>query len=334
MSEPESRMLTMRQAILEGIREVMRMDQDVVVLGQDIGAFEGPLKSTEGLLEEFGATRIVETPICEASMTSLAVGAALGGMKVIVEIMFTDLLPVATTALVQVAGAMRYMTDGLGSVPIVVRARGGDGPYRAHPQNYEALFLHAPGMTVVVPSNPADGKGLIKSAIRSSEPVLFVENIFLYNAPKAFVPEGDHAVALGQAAVARAGDDATVVTYGRGVRTAISAANVLARRGIHIEVIDLRTLSPLDEETVMRSVRSTGRLLTVHEAWLAGGVGAEIVARVSAAAMEDLKAPPRRIGAPPVNVPWAEPLRDQMVPSVAQIESEVMQLMGAKVTAP
>jgi pyruvate/2-oxoglutarate/acetoin dehydrogenase E1 component len=318
--------LTLREAVLEGIREEMRRDSNVIVIGQDLRAFEGPLKSTEGLWEEFGDQRIIETPICESSATSMGVGAAVMGMRPIVEIMFSDLLPVAATPLIQLAANLRFMTAGVGRVPMVIRTRGGDGPYRAHPQNYEALFTHSPGMTVVVPSNARDGKGLMQSAIRSDDPVLFIENIFLYNAYRQ--PVGDaELVPLGKAAVARPGRDVTVVTYGRGVRTSQTAAERLAADGIEVEVLDLRTVAPLDDEAIMESVGRTGRLVVVHEAWKTGGIGAEILSRVAQHGSERLQAPPLLVGAPDVPVPWAEPLRDSMLPTPTGIADAVRGLV-------
>jgi pyruvate/2-oxoglutarate/acetoin dehydrogenase E1 component len=321
------RPLTLREAILEGIREEMRVDPGVVVIGQDVRAFEGPLKSTEGLWAEFGSDRVIQTPICESSMTSLGVGAALGGLRPIIEIMFTDLLPVAAPALIQLAGSYRYLTGGAVGVPMVIRARGGDGPYRAHPQNYEALFAHASGLTIVMPSSPADGKGLIKSAIRSNDPVLFIENIFLYNAPRDAIPPGDHLVPLGRARTVREGRDITLVTYGRGVRTAAIAARRLAAMEIELEILDLRTVAPYDEKAVFASVERTGRLMVVHEAWTRGGLGAEIVARALEGLGRPLLRPPVRIGAPPVPIPWAEPLRDAMLPSADAVVAQAVALM-------
>jgi pyruvate/2-oxoglutarate/acetoin dehydrogenase E1 component len=326
-SSPGLPRLTMREAILKAIEQEMARDDRVVVIGQDIGTFGGPLKSTEGLLDAFGGARLLEMPIAEGSMTTVATGAALFGMRPIVEIMFSDLLPAATTALVQVAGAFRWMSDSAATVPIVIRTRGGDGPYRAHPQNYEAIFMHAPGVTVVTPSNCQDAWGLMRSAIRSDSPVLFIENIHLYNGQRQPLDTNAPLVPLGEAHVVREGADATVIAYGRAVRTALTAARGLAQQGIEIEVIDLRTLSPLDDETILSSVRKTGRVVTVHEAWTDGGLGAELVARVCERGMPDLRSSPVRLGAPPVSIPWAEPLRDATIPDVAGISRAVLQVV-------
>jgi pyruvate dehydrogenase E1 component beta subunit len=326
-SAPAAVSLTLREAILAGIREEMRRDSSVVVIGQDLRAFEGPLKSTEGLWSEFGDERVIETPICETSATSMAVGAAINGLRPIVEIMFTDLLPIAATPLIQLAANLRYLTGNATGVPLVVRARGGDGPYRAHPQNYEALFAHSPGMTVVVPSNARDGKGLIKSAIRSEDPVLFVENIFLYNAYRQPIEDDDELVPLGKAAITRAGADATIVTYGRGVRTSLSAAKRLAREGIEVEIVDLRTVAPFDEDAINASLERTGRLVVVHEAWQTGGIGAEVLSRVARRGPR-LRATPRLVAAPDVPIPWAEPLRDAMLPTAEGIARAVREAVA------
>lgn len=318
--------LSLREAILEGIAEEMRADPDVLVVGQDVRAFGGPLTCTEGLWPEFGDDRMIETPVCESSATSMAIGAALMGLRPIVDIMFTDLLPVAATPLIQLAANLRYLTADAATAPMVIRTRGGDGPYRAHPQNYEALFGHSPGMTVVVPSNPRDGKGLIKAAIRSDDPVLFIENIFLYNAYRQPVGGADDVVELGRAAIARGGRDLTIVTYGRAVRTSLNAAVELAREDIEAEIVDLRTVVPLDEEAILASVRRTGRLLVVHEAWRRGGIGAEVLARVAARGTA-LHEPPVLLGAPDVPVPWAEPLRDALLPTASSIAAAARALV-------
>lgn len=314
----DSPRLTLREAILAGIREEMRTDDAVIVIGQDIRAFEGPLKSTEGLWREFGDDRVIETGISESSVTSLGVGAAVTGQRPIIEVMFSDLLPVVATPLIQLAANLRYMTDDAGSAPMVIRTRGGDGPYRAHPQNYEALFAHSPGLTIAVPSNPIDGYGLIRSSIRSDDPVLFIENIYLYNAFRQPVPVGDARVPLGSAAVVRDGADVSIITYGRGVRTSTVAAGRLAGEGIDAEVIDLRTVAPLDDETIQESVERTGRVLVVHEAWRTGGIGAEVISRVARSGAA-LRSPPELIAAPDVPIPWAEPMRDAMLPTVDEI---------------
>jgi pyruvate dehydrogenase E1 component beta subunit len=329
IEESNSKSLTLRKAVLEGIREEMLADPAVLMVGQDLGKFEGPLKSAEGLFAEFGPSRIIETAICESSMTSLAVGMALTGMRPIVEIMFSDLLPIATTPIVQLAANIRYLSGNAASVPMVIRTRGGDGPYRAHPQNYEALFAHSPGLIIVVPSNPRDAKGLIKSAIRSNDPVLFIENIFLYNAYRETVPVETALVPLRKAAVARQGRDLTIVTYGRSVRTALTAAEQLATGGVEAEIVDLRTVAPFDEETILQSVKKTRRLLVVHEAWEVGGIGAEIISRATQRAFASLASAPELVGAPAVPVPWAEPLRDALLPSVDRIMAAASRVLGA-----
>jgi pyruvate dehydrogenase E1 component beta subunit len=317
---------TMREAILAGLAEEMRRDEAVVVVGQDVRAFEGPLKCTEGLWREFGDDRVVEMPICEASLTSFGVGAALAGLRPVIDVMFSDLLPIVTTPLIQLAAPLRYYTAGAAGVPLVIRTRGGDGPYRAHPQNYEALYAHSPGLVVVAPASAADAKGLIKSAVRSDDPVLFIENIFLYNAFREPLPDADALEPLGRARTVRAGRDLTIVAYGRTVRTSLTAAKALAEDGIEAEIVDLRTVAPLDEEAVAASVTRTGRLLVVHEAWATGGIGAQVVSTIARTCFGALAAAPVLIGAPSVPIPWAEPLRDALLPTTAAIEAEARTL--------
>jgi pyruvate dehydrogenase E1 component beta subunit len=322
--------LTIREAIIAGITEELHRDDRVLMIGQDIGAFGGPLHCTAGLLDAFGAERLIETPICESSMVSLALGAAQMGLRPIVDVMFADMLPLAAVPLVQIAGAWRWVTVGRSALPVVIRTRGGDGPYRSHPQNYEAMFAHAPGLVIVQPSTPGDAKGLIKAAIRSDDPVIFMENIFLYNAFRAAVPDDpDTIVPLGRASVVRGGTDVTLVTYGRAVRTSLQAAAALEREGVEVEIVDLRTLSPWDEDTVAGSVAKSGRLLVVHEAWECGGIGAEIVARIGRRSWGDLQAPPARLGAPAVPIPWAPPLRDAMLPTADRVLAAVRSVLQA-----
>jgi acetoin:2,6-dichlorophenolindophenol oxidoreductase subunit beta len=319
--------LTIREAVISGIRAEMRSDPSIILIGQDIGEFGGPLQCTAGLLAEFGPDRLVETPICESSMMSMAVGAATSGVRPVVDLMFSDMLPLAAVPLIQTAASLRYFTDSALTAPLVVRTRGGDGPYRSHPQNYEALFAHSPGLTIVEPSNPRDAKGLIQSAIRSDDPVIFIENIFLYNAFRDAVPVGDVPVEIGRADIVRTGDAITVIGYGRSVRSAVQAAEVLANDGIAVEVIDLRTLYPWDEGLVMESVRGTGRLVVAHEAWESGGLGAEIVARVTSTCFDALARPPVRVGAPAIPIPWAPGLRDATLPTVDRIVDAIRQAL-------
>ncbi|HJQ48171.1 MAG TPA: transketolase C-terminal domain-containing protein [Amycolatopsis sp.] len=319
--------LTVREAVISAIAAEMRTDSSIVLIGQDIGAFGGPLQCTAGLLGEFGRDRLVETPICESAMMSLGVGAAASGLRPVVDLMFSDMLPLVAVPLMQTAASLRYLTDGGLTAPLVVRTRGGDGPYRSHPQNYEALFAHSPGLTIVEPSNPRDAKGLMQSAIRSDDPVIFIENIFLYNAFRDSVPVGDVAVEIGRAAIVRPGDAVTVVTYGRSVRGAVQAAETLAGEGIDVEVVDLRTLHPWDRDLVTESVRRTGRLVVAHEAWETGGLGAEIVAHVSAHCFTALSQPPVRVGAPSIPIPWAPGLRDETLPTVGRITAAIRQVL-------
>ena len=319
--------MTIREAAISGIATEMRSDPSIILIGQDIGEFGGPLQCTAGLLDEFGHDRLVETPVCESSMTSMAVGAATSGLRPVVDLMFSDMLPLVAVPLIQTAASLRYITDGALQVPLVLRTRGGDGPYRSHPQNYEALFAHSPGLTIVEPSTPRDAKGLMQSAIRSDDPVIFVENIFTYNAFRALVPLGDVFTEIGRAEIVRPGDTVTVVGYGRSVRSAVQAAGILAGDGIAVEVIDLRTLHPWDEALVTASVQRTGRLVVAHEAWETCGLGAEIVAKVTSTCFDVLARPPVRVGAPAIPIPWAPGLRDAMLPSVDRVVDAIRQVL-------
>ncbi|AKE01098.1 hypothetical protein XU06_29415 (plasmid) [Rhodococcus erythropolis] len=325
-AETIERKLTIREAVIAGIAAEMRSDDDVILIGQDIGEFGGPLQCTAGLHDEFGSGRLVETPICESSMMSMAVGAATSGLRPVVDLMFSDMLPLITVPLIQTAASLRYFTDGVLNAPLVLRTRGGDGPYRSHPQNYEAIFAHSPGLVIIQPSNPRDAKGLMQAAIRSDDPVIFIENIFLYNAFRESVPTGDVVVEIGKADVVLSGESVTVVAYGRAVRSALQAAKTLSSEGISVEVIDLRTLFPWDQETVLASVRRTGRLVVAHEAWETGGLGAEIVTRVTTYCFDDLARPPVRVGAPAIPIPWAPGLRDATLPTVGRIVQAIREV--------
>lgn len=325
---PATERLTIREAVISGMAAELRADSAVMLIGQDIGKFGGPLQCTAGLADEFGSDRLVETPICESSMLSLAIGAATAGLRPVVDVMFSDMLPLVAVPLIQTAASLRYITSGACTVPLVVRTRGGDGPYRSHPQNYEALFAHSPGLTIVEPSNPRDAKGLIRSAIRSDDPVIFMENIFLYNAFKDDVPVDDYTVDIGRAAIVRPGDDVTVVTYGRSVRSAVQAADAFAGDGVSVEVVDLRTVHPWDEELVLTSVRRTGRLVIAHEAWEAGGVGAEIAARAVETCFDRLVQPPVRVGAPAIPIPWSPALRDATLPTLRRVSDGIRQVLA------
>jgi pyruvate dehydrogenase E1 component beta subunit len=326
---PTTQRLTMTGAIIEAIAGEMRRDERVFVIGQDIGPFGGSMQGARGLYEEFGPSRILEAPISESAMVGAAIGAALFGRRPIVEISFGEFLPAAMNQLINQAPNLHYMTGGTARVPVVVRTRVGDGPYGGHPQDYSAWFAHVPGLKVVMPATPADAKGLMIAAIRDDNPVIFFEAMSLAHGPRGEVPVGEHVEPFGAARVARAGRDVTVVALGSTVPLALRAAATLASEGIEAEVIDPRTLRPWDQETVIASVRRTGRLVTAHEAWVGGGFGAEIVATVVEHAAESLVAPVRRVGAAAVPIP-SGPLRPLVLPNADRIAAAIREVMGGR----
>jgi len=321
------RRLTFVEAIVEGIREEMRRDPNVFLVGQDVGPFGGALRSTLGLWEEFGPARIFDTPISESAAAGLCVGAALEGLRPILDISFGEFLAAAMTQIAQHAPAVHWLTLGKACVPLTIRTKVGDGPYTHHPHSYEAWFTHVPGLKVVMPSTPADAKGLMKTAIRDNDPVLFFEHMYLYHGVRGEVPEGDHLVPIGRAEVKQPGRDVTVAATAWMVHRALQAARQLAAEGIDIEVLDLRTLAPLDVSAILASVEKTGRLVVAHEAWKIGGLGAEVAATVAERAFGSLKAPIVRIGAPHAPVPSHATIRRAFLPNVQSIADAVRAVM-------
>ncbi len=321
--------LTFAEAIVGAIAYEMRRDPDVFLIGQDIGPFGGAMQGTRGLYEEFGARRVRDAPISESAMVGAAIGAALQGKRPIVEVAFGEFLPCAMSQIVLQAANLRYMTADEARVPVTIRTRVGDGPYHGHPQSYEAWFTHVPGLKVVMPASPADAWGVMAAAIRDDEPVLVFEQMYLYHAMRDEVPDGDHLVPIGPARVARPGRDVTVVATAWMVHRAIEAAAALAKEGVEVEVIDLRTLAPWDQEMVLASVRKTGRLVVAHEAWKVGGVGAEVAATVAERSFDALRAPIARVGAPPVPVPSATALRNLTIPSAKDIRRAILRVCAA-----
>jgi pyruvate/2-oxoglutarate/acetoin dehydrogenase E1 component len=322
-----TRRITYMEAVIEAIAEEMRRDERVFFLGQDIGPLGGPLQGARGLYEEFGRRRILETPVSESAMVGAAIGAALFGKRPIVEISFGEFLPCAMNQLILQAPNLHYMTGGIARAPVVVRTRVGDGPYRGHPQDYSAWFAHVPGLKVVMPATPADARGLMAAAIRDDNPVIFFEPMALVHGPRAEVPVGEHLEPIGRARVSREGRDVTLVALGSMVPPALQAADTLAYDGIAVEVIDLRTLAPLDRETVLTSVRRTRRLVIAHEAWVTGGFGGEIAATVAECAPRYLAGPVIRVGAQPVPVP-SGPLRQHALPNAEGITRAVRKALS------
>ena len=313
------------EAISDGLREEMRRDETVICLGEDIGAFGGAFKVTDGFYEEFGAARVIDTPLAENAIIGAAVGAAAEGLKPVCEMQFADFISCGFDQLVNVAAKLHYR-QGV-AVPIVVRLPSGGGfsggPF--HSQNPEAWLLQAPGLKVVAPATAADAKGLLTSAIRDPNPVCFLEHKGLYRNVRDEVPAGEHLVPLGEARVARAGAAASVIAYGSSVHLALQAAEEL---DADVEVIDLRSLCPLDTEAILASVRKTSKVLVAHEATRSCGVGAEVSALISEHAFEDLDAPVRRLTAPDVPIPFSPPLEQAVLPQLDDMKEALGELLS------
>jgi len=317
------------RAINQAIAECMEEDSSVIVIGEDVGAAEGPFKVTRGLLNKFGPQRVFDTPISEAAIVGASVGAALGGLKPVVEIMFMDFVTLAMDALVNQAAKQRFMSGGQCSIPIVVRTPHGAGLSAGaqHSQCLEAWLAHVPGLKVVCPSNPSDAYSLFKAAVADPDPVIFVENKMLYAMAGELTAGGDADV-IGRARVARPGRDVTVVSYGASVHTSLAAAQNLQGAGIEAEIIDLRSLQPWDKEMVFASVARTHRVVIVHEAVRAFGVGAEIAASIGEDLFDELDAPIVRVGAPFMPVPFAKSLEAQYIPGVDAVTAGIRKAMA------
>ncbi|MGD2146029.1 MAG: dehydrogenase E1 component subunit alpha/beta [Anaerolineae bacterium] len=321
---PGTRKITYREAAREALREEMDRDPRVFVMGEDVGLYGGAYGVTRGLFETFGEERVRDTPISEAAIGGGAVGAAMCGMRPVAEIMYIDFTPLAMDQIANQGAKNRYMFGGKTTVPMVVRTEGGAGrSYAAHhSQSLEALWTHFPGIFVVMPSTPYDVKGLLKAAIRDDNPVMFIEHKMIYGI-EGHVPDEDYIIPFGVADVKRVGEDVTIVTYSRMVHRALEAAELLAGEGISVEVIDLRTLKPLDMETVGESVRKTGRMVGVTEAYETGSFISELIARVQKEQFDWLDAPLERVCAADVPVPMSEPLEDAAIPGVEAIMAAV-----------
>lgn len=321
--------LTYAQALNQALREEMTDDPRVFLMGEDIGHHGGIFRVTKDLIDEFGAERVRDTPISESSFVGLGIGAAMVGMRPVVELLFMDFALVAADQIVNQAAKLRYMSGGTVAVPMVIRAQqgGGRGNGAQHSQSFESWLAQVPGLIIVAPSTPADAKGLLKSSIRAGNPVIFIEHKLLYNT-KGEVPDEDYTIPIGKAEVKRIGRDVTIVAYSRMVLFALEAAEELAKNGIEAEVVDLRTIEPLDMDTVLKSLRDTGRLLVVHESHSNCGLGAEIIARVYEQAPDVLTAPARRLGAKHVPIPVAESLENAVLPQPADIVRVVEEMLG------
>ncbi len=318
--------ITYLEAIREALFEEMERDRNVFCMGEDIGAFGGAFKVTEGLLAKFGEQRVIDSPISEIALVGAAAGAAHMGLRPVVEMQFIDFIANAYDMLTNYVATARYRA--FLPCPMVVRGPSGGyvrgGPF--HSQNPEAGFLHTPGLKIVYPSTAADAKGLMKAAIRDEDCVLFFEHKYLYRRVKDVMPDGDHVVPIGKARVAREGADVSIVTYASTVWKALEAADILAADGISVEVIDLRSLAPMDDEAIFRTVKKTNRLLIVHEDTRTGGIAGEITARVNETCFEWLDAPVLRVTAADIPLPYAPALEDYVLPQTADIVRAVRRL--------
>ena len=321
--------LTYADALREALREEMIRDPNVILLGEEIGVFNGVYKVTRGLLDEFGPDRVRDTPISEAAIAGATVGLALAGMKPVAEIMYMDFLPICMDQLSTQAAKMRFMSGGQLSVPMVLRTQYSLGRQHGsqHSQFTPAWFLQVPGMKVVLPSDPNDAKGLLKSSIRDPNPVLFVESGLLYRT-KGFVPEEDYMVPLGEAAVKKKGDDVTIVAVSRMVNESLAAAKKLETDGISAEVVDLRTLQPLDLNTISESVKRTSRLIIAADDVKRGGIGAEISASITETCFDYLDAPIIRVACPDTPIPFSPPLEQQYMPNADRVAQAVKEVVG------
>jgi len=319
------------QAIRDAIAEEMRMDQNVFVMGQDVETMGGVFGCTKGILEEFGHDRIRNTPISEAVIIGAGVGGALTGTRMLVEMQYVDFILHAMDQTINQAAKVRYMTGGKATVPLIIRAQQGSGRGNGaqHSQNLEALFCHMPGLKVVMPSTPYDAKGLLKTAVRDNNPVLFFEHKVLYNT-KGEVPDTDYTIPFGKADIKRSGKDVTVVATSWMVLKALEAAEILEKQGIDAEIIDPRTLVPLDKETIINSVKKTGRAVIVHEAHEVCGIGAEIAFIIMELAIDWLDAPVKRVTSAQAPIPYSSKLEKLTIPSVDRIIDAVKEVMYIK----
>ena len=316
------------EAIREGLLEEMKRDSSVYILGEDV-SLGGPFGATKGLAEELGQNRVVNTPISEGTIMGLAIGAATSGFRPVVEVMFADFITLAMDQLVNHAAKLHYMSGGQLRIPLTVRVQCGVAGFMGaqHSQSFESWFLHVPGLKVVMPSTPADAKALLKAAIRDDNPVLFIEHRGLYRS-RGEVPEGENLLPIGRAAVVQTGFDVTIVAMSKMMIPALEAAEELSSDGISAEIIDPRTLSPLDLETIANSVKKTTRLIVVHEAVEQGGVGAEIVAKVQEHAFYYLDSPILRVAAPNAAIPCSPPLEKEFVPGKEVIVKAAREVVG------
>ena len=326
---PGTHQVKFKEALVEAGREELLRDERVFIMGEDVGLYGGAYGATKGLFQEFGFARVKDTPISEATIGGAAVGAAMSGLRPIAEIMYVDFTPLAMDQIANQGAKNRYMFGGKTIVPMVVRTEGGAGRSIAahHSQSLEALWAHFPGIYVVMPATPFDAKGLLKAAVRDDNPVMFIEHKMLYN-EEGPVPDEDYVIPFGVADVKREGNDVTVVTYSRMVLRALEAAEKLAEEGISVEVVDLRTLKPLDMDTVAASVKKTGRVVGLTEAYKTNSFINELAMRIQEEVFDWLDAPVVRVAAADVPVPMSEPLEDACIPSVERIIAGIRQVLA------
>ena len=318
-------MTTVRLAIRDAIAEEMRKNSNLFLIGEEVGEYEGAYKVSQGLLAEFGEKRIVDTPITEAGFTGLAIGAAVGGLFPIVEFMTWNFAFQAIDQIINSAAKTLYMSGGKVNVPIVFRGPNGSALQVAaqHSHDLSSIFSNIPGLIVLSPYDSADAKGLLKSAIRNPNPVIFLENELLYN--ETFeVPEAEYFIPIGKASIKRSGNDVTLISYSRGVQTALSASTYLEKNNISAEVIDLRTLRPIDYETIINSVKKTNRVISIEEGWISSGIGSEIISTISSKAFNYLDGPPERISSLDIPLPYAKNLEDLSVPNPENVAKQCL----------
>jgi pyruvate/2-oxoglutarate/acetoin dehydrogenase E1 component len=318
--------VTYLEAVQDGMREEMRRDESVYLLGEDVGVYGGAFKVTAGFQEEFGAARVIDTPLSESAIVGAAIGSALLGRRPIAEMQFADFIVCAFDQIVNMAAKL-YYRNGM-AVPIVIRGPSGAGTHGGpfHSQSPEGWFAHTPGLKVVIPATPYDAKGLMKASIRDNDPVIYFEHKFLYRRIKGEVPNEDYTVPIGKADVKRHGQDMSIITYGAMVHQSLAAAEELAKEGIEVEVLDLRTILPLDRSAILESVKRTSKVLVVTEDTEAFGVGAEVSAIIAQDAFEDLDGPVTRVAAPNTPIPFAPALEDAFLPNAVKIAEAARQL--------
>ena len=321
--------ITYREALNQALREEMERDPAVFLLGEDVGLYGGSFKVTDGLLAEFGSERVIDTPIAEGSIVGMAVGAAMAGLRPIVELMTVNFALLAMDQIINHAAKIRYMFGGNARVPMVIRAPGGGGQQLAaqHSQSLEAYFLHCPGLKVVCPAFPAEAKGLLKEAIRDDDPVMFLEHEALYGS-KGEVPAGKYTTPMGKAKIIKEGKDITIVSFSRMAVLGFKAAQELSKEKIDAEVIDLRSLNPLDLKTIIASIKKTGRVVVVEEGWKTGGVGGEIVSLIMENGFDFLDAPVKRVAGKDVPMPYARNLEKLAIPQMEDVIKAVKETMN------